>query len=178
MQPLKRVVLACLVAVCGLALCGAATPFIATPSVMVFPVQSSDGSMDRETAAHIATVLASHIAIGGHINVLPPPAGVDRKDYAEVAGRAGADYYVSGLVVALAAGVSMVLQVVSLRTGVVVYSTTSNVANIADVGAQGDILREGIAHYVDRYMAPYAALPTPGPAPSASPSPAAPTGRH
>ena len=153
-------------------LAAAPPPLLATPSVVVYPVENIGNSIDAANSARVGPQLAARIGQGSDVRVIPVSGEVTRKDYASAAARAGADYYVSGYLAALGGGASLILTVVSVRTGVGVYSTTAQVQTLNDVSAVGDLLREAIARHAARTLAPYEALPTAPPvAPSATPSP-------
>ena len=149
----------------------AATPaFTIVPTVIVYPLAASSSSIDREASARIATTLATQIAQGGPVKVIPPKADVERANYLADARSAGANYYVTGFVTPLGNGASVVEQVVSTTSGTMVFSVTNYITSLAEIAAQGDQLREGIIERSDRgiaaFQAPPQAEPTPQPEPS------------
>jgi TolB-like protein len=168
----RRLLAAALVALFGLPLLAAAPNASGIkPSVIVYPLVSTGSSVDREASSRLATLIATQMANTGEVAVIPPPPGTERKDYLSVARSHGADYYVSGFVSPLGNGVSVVLQVVSTASGIVVYSQSSQIATYAEAAGQGDDLASFISRHANRA---FAAIPTPPP--HASPTPAASSG--
>jgi hypothetical protein len=147
-------------------LTGVAPAFTVIPTVVVYPLASSS-SLDRETTAQISTTLATQIALGGAIKVVPPKSGVDRANYLADARSLGANYYVTGFATPLGNGASIVEQVVSTTSGTLVFSVTNYITTLAEIVAQGDTLRQGIIERSSRGIAAFTA-PTPAPAPEAS----------
>jgi hypothetical protein len=135
----RRIMLA-LVALIAL---GAATPPADLPTVVVYPLQAS-AALDHDVSARIVTALANAIAVDGRIHVVPADPDVQRVDYLTAARKAGAQYYVTGFITPLGDGASIIEQVVSTQSGTVAFSNSGQIANISDVNAQGDLLRNGI----------------------------------
>jgi len=165
----RRLLAIVLVALLGLPLL-AATPnaFVIKPSVIVYPLVSTGSSVDREASSRLATLIATQMANTGQVAVIPPPPGTERKDYLSVARSHAADYYVTGFISPLGNGVSVVLQVVSTTTGIVVYSQSAQLNTYAEAAGQGDDLATFISRHANRGLAQ---IPTPPPQ-AASPSPA------
>jgi TolB-like protein len=152
----------------------AATPppsFYSKPNVIVFPFISNGSSVDREASSRLATIIATAMANTGLVTVTPPPPGTERKDYLNVARQNRSDYYVSGFISPLGNGVSIVEQVVSTATGIVVYSQSTQLNTYNDAAGQGDDLAAFVSRHANRGLA---AIGTPPPA--ASPTPAASNG--
>jgi hypothetical protein len=144
--------------------------FTTIPTVVVYPLAGSSATLDREASARIATTLATQIAVGGHVRVIPPQTGVDRSTYLADARAAGANYYVTGFITPLGSGASVVEQVVSTTSGVLVFSVSNFISSYSEVVAQGDQLRQGIIDRADHGVAAMAALPPPQAAPEPEPS--------
>jgi TolB-like protein len=158
----------CLVALFGLPLL-AATPAISIkPNVIVYPLISNGSSVDREASSRLATIIATEMANTNTITVIPPPPGTERKDYLSVARAHDADYYVSGFISPLGNGVSVVLQVVSTTTGIVVFSQSAQLNSYGDAAGPGNDLAVFISRHANRGLA---AVGTPPPQASASPQP-------
>ncbi len=156
----------------GLPLLAAApNAFYAKPAVIVYPFTTTTTSIDREASARLATIIATQMASTGKVVVKPPPPGTERKDYLTVARTQGADYYVSGFLSPLGAGVSVVEQVVSTTTGIVVYSQSTQLTTYQDAAGQGDDLATYISNHANRGLAQI-----PAAAPQTSPSPLPSTG--
>jgi TolB-like protein len=148
----------------------AATPsaFTIKPIVVVYPFTATGSSIDREASSRLATILATQMANTGQVTVIPPPPGTERKDYLSVARSHNADYYISGYMSPLGNGVSLVEQVVSTTTGIVVYSQSAQINTYDEAAGQGDDLATFIARHANRGLA---AIPT-APPQSTSPTPA------
>ncbi len=149
----------------------AATPaFRIVPTVIVYPLEASSSTLDRETRARIATTLATQIAQGGAIKIIAAKADVERANYLADARSVGANYYVTGFVTPLGNGASVVEQVVSTVSGTLVFSVTNYVTSLAEIAAQGDQLRQGIlergTRALEAFQAPPPAEATPAPEPS------------
>jgi TolB-like protein len=146
-------------------------PLSTKPNVIVFPFTSNGSSIDREASSRLATIIATSMANTGLVTVTPPPPGTDRKDYLTVARAHNAEYYVSGFMAPLGNGVSIVEQVVSTATGIVVFSQSTQLSTYTEAAGQGDDLAAFVARHANRG---FAAIGTPPPA--ASPTPAASNG--
>lgn len=166
---MRRLLAVCLVAFLGLPLLAAGpSVFTVKPVVVVYPFTTTGSSVDREASSRLATILATQMANTGNVAVVPPPPGTERKDYLAVARANNADYYVSGFISPLGTGVSIVEQVVSTTTGIVVYSQSAQLNTYAEAAGQGDDLALFISRHANRGLA---AIGTPPPA-AASPTPA------
>ena len=127
------------------ALGGAAPPPSDLPSVVVFPLTAT-ASLDRETNARIVMLLGEQIAEGGQVRVLPADPEVTRPDYLSSARKAGAQFYVTGFLTPLGSGASIVEQLVSTQSGVIIFSNSGQLQTYRDASGQGDILRAAIVH--------------------------------
>jgi TolB-like protein len=163
----RRLLVVCLIALFGLPLLAATPAIFIKPVVVVYPLASNGSSVDREASSRLATIIATQMANTNNVTVVPPPPGTERKDYLAVARANNADYYVSGFISPLGNGVSVVLQVVSTTTGIVVYSQSAQLSTYNDAAGQGDDLALFVARHANRGLA---AIPTPPPQAS-SPSP-------
>lgn len=135
--------------------------------MVVYPFTSNGTVIDREASSRLATMIASQMATTGKVAVTPPPPGTERKDFLTVARGANADYYLTGYISPLGNGVSLVEQVVSTTTGIVVYSTTAQLESYADAAGQGDNLASIISQHANRGLT---AIGTAPPAPSPTPA--------
>lgn len=143
----------------------AAPALFSKPAVVVYPFSANGTLSDREANSRLATLIATQMATTGKVTVTPPPAGTERKDFLTVARAANADYYVTGYISPLGNGVSLVEQVVSTITGIVVYSTTAQLETYADAAGQGDNLAAMISAHANRGLAAIGTAP-PAPAPT------------
>jgi TolB-like protein len=165
----RRLLAVVLVALLGLPLL-AATPnaaFVIKPAVMVFPFTATGSSVDREASSRLAAIIAERMAGTSLVTVVAAPPATERKDYLSVARSHNADYYVSGYISPLGTGVSVVEQVVSSSSGIVVYSQSAQLNTYAEAAGQGDDLAQFVTRHANRGLA---AIPTPPPQ-AASPSP-------
>ncbi|MBV9440266.1 MAG: hypothetical protein JOZ24_09770 [Candidatus Eremiobacteraeota bacterium] len=137
------------------------------PRVVVYPFTATGTAVDREASSRLATVIATEMASTGRVTVVAPPPGTERKDYLAVARSSGCDYYIAGFISPLGDGVSVVEQLVSTSTGIVVYSSSTQIKTYADATGQGDQLAQAASLHANRGLASFG---TPPPAPSASPT--------
>ncbi len=158
-----------LLALFALVALGAAAPQSDAPVVVMYPLQAS-ASLSRDLNLRIVTALANEIALDGRVRIAPADPTVERADFLTAARKAGAQFYVTGFITPLGDGASIIEQVVSVTSGTIVFSNSGQIANLADVNAQGDILRAGI---LDR--AAHTSYGSLQPAAESSPA-AAPTG--
>ncbi|MGD1065994.1 MAG: hypothetical protein ABR975_04195 [Vulcanimicrobiaceae bacterium] len=167
---MRRFLVVLLAASFGLPLLAAAPgPTILSnkPVVMVFPFIPNGSSIDREALSSLAVLMAQQMANTGKVSVVPPPPGTERSDYLEAARKGRADYYVSGFISALGDGASLVEQVVSTGTGIVIFSRSAQISTVADAAAQGVDLADSLGEYANRA---FADVGTPPPAPAPSPT--------
>ena len=153
-------------------LAAAPNAFYSKPTVVVYPFSTnSTSAIDREAISRLATVIASEMANTGKVVVTPAPPATERKDFLSVARLQRADYYVSGYISPLGNGVSVVEQVVSATSGIVVYSQTRQIVTFSDAAGQGDDLATFISRHANRGLAdlPPPAEATPTPEPSSGP---------
>ena len=148
----------------------ASPAFTTIPTVIVYPLAGSSASLDREASARIATTLATQIAVGGAVKVVPAKSDVERANYLADARANGANYYVTGFITPLGNGASVVEQVVSTQSGTLVFSVSNFISSYAEVVSQGDQLRQGIIDRAQRGVAAFAAPPPPAATPEPEPS--------
>jgi TolB-like protein len=166
----RRLLVVVLFACLGLPLIAATPPAFSTkPTVVVFPFTANGSQIDREASSRLATIIATRMAETGTVTMIPPPPGTERKDFLSVARSSNADYYIAGFISSLGNGVSIVEQVVSASTGIVVFSNTAQLSTYAEAAGQGDDLALFISRHANRAYssigtAPPAASPTPQPA--------------
>jgi TolB-like protein len=148
-----------------------ATPaFTIVPTVIVYPLVASSATLDREVSARIVTTLATQIAVGGQIKVVPAKTGVERQNYLADARAAGANYYVTGFITPLGDGASVVEQVVSTSSGTLVFSVSNYISSYNEVVDQGDQLRQGIVDRSQRGLQAFTAPPQAAAPPQPEPS--------
>jgi hypothetical protein len=136
----------------------------------VYPLEAGSSDLNREDSARIAGTLATQIALGGFVKVIPPKADVLRANYLADARAAGANYYVTGFVTPLGNGASVVEQVVSTTSGTLVFSVTNYITSLEDIANQGDQLRAGILDRGNRALQAFQTPATPDTTPAPEPS--------
>jgi hypothetical protein len=156
-----------LVAALALPLLGAAPSTFPPPVVVIYPLTQTSG-VAAEEGSNIAILLATKITELGGVTVKPPTPGTERAKFLENALSQDADYYITGFLTPLGTEISMITQVVSTRSGSVVYSTSISAKTYADAEGQADLLHAAILRHAGRALA---ALDAPPPEPSGTPAP-------
>ncbi len=156
-------------------LAAAPASILATPVLVVYPFSANGSDISKEAGSRLAITIATQIANLGGVVVKPATPGIERQNFLDAARQAGADYYIAGYVTPLGDGVSVVEQLVSTQTGIVVYSNTAQVRTYGDAAGQGDVLREALLRHQTRNLGAYAAPPPPAysPTPARAPGTAA-----
>jgi hypothetical protein len=119
------------------------------PSVVVYPFDVQ-GGVDPRIGMAIAQILSQQMIAAGQITVLPVPEHIARKDFQNYARDQNADFYISGYVTPIGAVASVVEQVVSVESGVILFSQTAEVTSVADVASQALQARAQILAFVGR----------------------------
>ena len=128
----------------------------AIPMVVVFPFQTSS-ELKPDTGGRAAQLFVQQINGAGGIDAINGAPNIQRTGYLSYAQKLQADYYVTGYMTPLGAGVSLVEQVVSTQDGTIVYGNTAQIDSFDDASAQaiqihGFILSQEQAD-ADRYAA-------------------------
>lgn len=152
----------------ALPLLAIAAPDATAPIVVVYPLTATGDVGSAQTGSNIGTAIANKLAQLGGLTVKPFVAGTTRPQYLTAALSENADYYITGYLTPLGSEVSVVEQVVSTRSGSIVFSTTAFARTYADAVGPAEALREAILHHAGRGMASLDAPP-----PTASPEPIA-----
>ncbi len=167
---MRRLLAVVLFACFGLPLLAAApNAFYVKPTVVVYPFTANGSSIDREASSRLATLIAEQMAATGQVTVIPAPPGTERKDYLSAARAHSADYYVAGYISPLGNGVSVVEQIVSATSGIVVFSQSAQLNTYNEAAGQGDDLATFISRHANRGLV---AIGTPPPQQAATPTPA------
>ena len=119
------------------------------PSVIVYPFDVQTGA-DPKIGIAIAQILGQEMVAAGGINVPPVPQGIKRADFLQYAHKANADFYISGYVTPVGDSAAVVEQVVSVESGVILFSQTAQVSSVADVASQSLLARSQILAFVGR----------------------------
>ena len=159
-----------LIALLGIPLTAAGpSDLLGKPSVIVYPFTATTTTINREASSQLATIIATQMAATGRVTVIPPPPGTERKDYLAVARAQNAEYYIAGFMSPLGNGVSVVEQVVSTTSGIVVSSNTSQLTTYADAAGQGEQLALIVSRHANRALASIG-TPPPAASPTAAPT--------
>jgi TolB-like protein len=137
------------------------------PVVVVYPFDVQTG-VDPRLGSAIAQILAQEMAAAGGISVLPVANNIKRADFLDNARAARADFYISGYVTPVGDRASVVEQVVSVESGVILFSQTAQVATVADVASQSLLAREQILAFVGRGTENVETQPSNTPAPTST----------
>jgi hypothetical protein len=140
---------------------------VAAASVLIYPFDVQTG-VDPKIGAAIAEILAQEMAAAGGLSVLPVPQGVKRSDFLDTARTQHADFYISGYVTPVGDSAAVVEQVVSVDSGVILFSQTAQVQSVADVASQSLQARAQILAFVGRGTQNIAEQSANTPAPTAS----------
>ncbi|HXP92022.1 MAG TPA: hypothetical protein VN905_01010 [Candidatus Binatia bacterium] len=162
-----RLFLAAVVVALGLPAVAATTsPITAAPTVVVYPLVGAQG-VPSDVGASVALVIATQMAQMGGVTVKAAPQGTQQADFLTAAKKLDADYYVAGFVTPLGDQVSVVEQLVSTRTGAIVWSNTAQLGVYGDARASATALHDVILQINTRGFTALSpeAIPTSRPAP-------------
>ena len=120
-----------------------------TASVVIYPFDVQTG-VDQKIGIAIAEILAQEMTAAGGLNVLAVPQAVKRPDFLQYAHQQNADFYISGYVTPVGDAAAVVEQVVSVESGVILFSQTAQVQSVADVASQSLLARAQILAFVNR----------------------------
>jgi hypothetical protein len=119
------------------------------PIVVIYPFEVQTGA-DARIGTAIAQILSEEMAAAGGISVTAVPQGVKRADFLDNAHAAHADFYISGYVTPVGDSAAVVEQVVSVASGVILFSQTAQVTSVADVASQSLLARAQILALLGR----------------------------
>ncbi len=139
------------------------------PRVVIFPFERA-GDLPKNSGHTVAKIFDVTIRQSGGINVIKPIGTFTRREYLAQVRKLGADYYISGYLTPLGDSASMVAQIVSAQTGLIVYSTTAQLRTVGDAASQALDARTVI---LDRVAARNDASGEGNPQPSTTPNPKA-----
>ncbi|HEY5425645.1 MAG TPA: hypothetical protein VIJ77_03760 [Candidatus Tumulicola sp.] len=145
----------------------AATPFAGTVSVLIYPFDVQTG-VDPKIGMAIAQILAQEMTAAGGLSVMAVPSGIKRPDFLRNAHEQNADFYISGYVTPVGESAAVVEQVVSVESGVILFSQTAQVQSVADVASQSLQARAQILAFVNRSTQNIAAQSTRTPEPTST----------
>jgi hypothetical protein len=137
------------------------------PVVVVYPFDV-EGGVDARIGMAIAQILAHEMTAAGGISVPPVQQGIKRAAFLQNARDSRADFYISGYVTPVGDTAAVVEQVVSIDSGVILFSQTAQVSSVADVASQALLARSQILAFVNRGTEQVATQPSATPAPSST----------
>lgn len=105
------------------------------PVVLIFPFETPT-DLDPKYGNAIANIYAQVLTQTGGVTVLAIPPVIKREDYQTYAHIHHADYYISGFIQPIGSTASIVSQVVDVNTDISVYSATTQVNDVQDIGSQ------------------------------------------
>jgi len=147
----------------------AATDLFPEPVVVVYPFTVSGSSGTSAVGGNVALLLATRLGELGGVSVKPFTPGTVRADYLTAARGENADYYVTGFLAPIGSEVSLITQVVTTNSGLVVWSSTTTIRTYGDASAQADPLHQAILAHAGRALSAIpvqSAAATPQPATS------------
>jgi len=150
-------------------LVSAATDLFPEPIVVVYPFTVSGSSGTSTVGGNVALLLATRLGELGGLTVKPFTPGTVRADYLTAARGENADYYVTGFLAPIGSEVSLITQVVTTNSGLVVWSNTTTIRTYGDASAQADPLHQAILAHAGRALSAIpvqSAAATPQPATS------------
>ena len=118
-----------------------APPPLFAPAVLVYPFEVS-GELKADAGNAIAQIFDQQFVSAGGLTVLPTPNGIKRADFLTNARALKADYYISGYLTPVGDGAALVMQVVSVQSGIMVYTKTSQIFTAQDASAQAFVARQ------------------------------------
>jgi len=147
-------------------LAGLLVPLCALPSAAALPILvvypfAVNGSAPQDLGAGLSERIAAEIVALGGVDVVRGRASTKPADYSRAARAAGADLYFSGAIVPVFNNYSAIENLVSTRSGTVVWSGTIQFRTLDDVIGQGARIRTELVRG--------AAAPPPGSAAAGTP---------
>jgi len=119
------------------------------PVVLVYPFDVQTGA-DPKLGSAVAQIFGQEMAAAGGVTVLPVPQKITRANFLDNARGEGAEFYISGYVTQVGEIASVVEQVVSVDSGVILFSQTAQVNTVADVASVSLLARTEILTFLGR----------------------------
>lgn len=137
------------------------------PIIVVFPFGTST-DIAAANGAKAATLFVQVMNSAGGIDAIGAPTTIKRDNYLSYARTVNADYYVTGYMTPLGEGVSLVEQVVSTRSGTMIFGQTAQINSFADASSQAIAVHDSLIAQEQAFKAQYqSAQATSTPAPAA-----------
>jgi len=168
-HPLAQLLCAVFCMSLAITLMGATSSLLPPTTLVIFPFRQAEGLDPKRGQDYVAKLGSALTALGG-VNVVMGDPATAQADYLHAAKAAGAEYYLIGYVAPPANNVYAVIeQIVSARSGTIVWSNTAHIGSNEDILDQGPVIKTAVVSYSSRGF--YAVLnPTPKPV-KASPTP-------
>ncbi|HEY5350081.1 MAG TPA: hypothetical protein VIJ64_10115 [Candidatus Lustribacter sp.] len=145
----------------------AAAPPSTAPTLVLFPFREAKG-LDPRYGTDYVTKLAGVLTAAAAVKVVLGDPATAPTDYLHATKADGGDYYLTGFVAPPANGAQAVIeQLVSARSGTIVWSATAHIANDQDILNQGPVIQGALLTYATRG---YFAILNPTPKPVARPT--------
>jgi TolB-like protein len=146
---LRGIAAACCALAAAVSVAGAQVSIGSKPVLIVYPFQVGPG-LAATAGNDFAVKMGESVARTGGITVSPNPVGVAQQDFLTNAKVANADYYLTGYISPIGGTVTVIEQLVSVRTGTIVWSNSAQVLTQADMDAQADQLHTVLVAYASR----------------------------
>jgi hypothetical protein len=149
------------------------------PKLAVYDLSVS-GSVPAAVGTQFAATIAAEIRAAGGVDVVTGAPGLAAAHDRDDARAQGAEYYLSGAIAPVGSTYAVICELISVRTGLLVWSSTLQAATTADLRGQGTLARQVLLDHVGRsvfptvnatppppgLVAPADAMATPTPAPA------------
>lgn len=119
---------------------------IQVPTVLIYPFDTASG-MDSKLGRQVAQLFSQEFLTLGHVSVLPVPSGVQRSQFLNNARTHSADYYISGYLTPIGAGAAIVVQVVSVQSGVIIDAQSAQLYGVNDAVSVALNIHERMMQY-------------------------------
>jgi TolB-like protein len=168
-SPLMRLLCAVFCIALATTLMGATSSLLPPTTLVIFPFRQAEGLDPQRGLDYVSRLGATLKDLGG-VNVVMGDPATAQADFLHVAKAAGADYYLIGFVAPPTNNMYAVIeQIVSARSGTVVWSNTAHIGANADVIDQAPVIKNALVAYSSRgYYAVLNPTPKPSPAPSST----------
>jgi hypothetical protein len=164
-----RSIVAVLCASLAVALMGATTSLLPPPTLVIFSFTPADGA-DPNSGTEFAKQLGAALTTLGGVKVVMADAATVPANYLRTAKTAGGDYYLMGHIApAIKNSLPVIEQIVSARSGIVVWSETAHVSSDDDVANQAPTVKNAVTSYAARGYATILNA-TPGPVRTVKPA--------
>lgn len=137
------------------------------PVLVLFPLSHPEGTDASSGVAYSEQLAAALKSLGGVKVIVGDPATAPA-DFLRVAKAAGGEYYFMGSIAPpLNNAAAVIEEIVSTRSGTIVWSKTAYVARPTDVADQAPVVKDGLLKYADRgYFLVLNPTPKPIPTPT------------